>query len=141
MEPSWARLGAVLAPPPGLRGVILGPLGALLEALGVLLEALGGLLGASWGRLEAILDVFSRITAKCSKMQPLPREMLIFAFKLKPRWGQVGPKMGHVGLKLGSGWHLEAILPASCRHLAILSRLGGNLGELMPKKEPKVIWR
>ena len=46
--------------------------------------------------------------------------------------------LGLLGPLLGSSWHLEAILPASCPHDAILepswSHLGGNLAELKPLK-------
>ena len=43
--------------------------------------------------------------------------------KMGPSWA----KTGHVGPMLGASWHLEAILPPSCRHDAILSRLGAIL--------------
>ena len=56
-----------------------------------------------------------------------------------PRWGQVGaklgqvaPKLAQVGPKLGSSRHLEAMLPSSCRHLAILARVGAILEATWP---------
>ena len=84
-EATWSRLGAVLGPswpPPGPSVESSWDLWGLSWRLWGLSWSL---LGASRGRLEAILDVFRRITAKCSKMQPLPREMLFFAFKMRPR--------------------------------------------------------
>ena len=49
--------------------------------------------------------------------------------KLEPSWA----KLAEVGPKLGSCWHLEAILPSSRRHHAILDATWRQLGANMLK--------
>ena len=117
---------------------MLGPSWALLGPSWRLLGPSWSLLGASCGRLEAILDVLRRKTVKLQKPIKAYGFWWFGGFRggAEAKLGLVGAKLGHVEPKWGSSWLLEAILPPSCRHLAILRRLRAVLEATWRQLEP-----
>ena len=116
LGPSWGRLGAVL----GSSWRLLGPLGAILEPLGAVLGLLGRLLGPSCSHLGRLK---TQIAEKPKNATP-PTRNGHFGRQDEAKMGRRWAKLGSSWPKLSPSWSQVGILRRSCRHLAILARLG-----------------
>ena len=116
LGPSWGRLGPSL----GSSWRLLGPLGAILEPLGAVLGLLGRLLGPSCSHLGRLK---TQIAEKPKNATP-PTRNYHFGRQDEAKMGRRWAKLGSSWPKLSSSWSQVGILRRSCRHLAILARLG-----------------
>ena len=127
LQATWRRLGRDLGPSWGRPGLslgsswrLLGPLGALLEPLGAVLGPLGRLLGPSWSHLGLLK---TRIAEMLKNATPPTRNAHFGRqdeAKMGPRWAKLGSSWPY----LSSSWSQVGMLRRSCRHLAIMGRLG-----------------
>ena len=82
--------GAVLGPPLGGLGALLGLFGAVLDAILGVLEASKAVLGPSWGRHGGLLGHFKRrLKASCASMYAYPLVAVLGSSHARPTFALV----------------------------------------------------